>query len=407
MMELGLDTPRVYLPLLPPTRYKGAKGGRGSGKSHFFAEMLIELSVMCKVDAVCLREHQKSLEFSVKKLLEAKIQAMGVGSYFEVQDKRILSKHGGVIIFQGMQNHTADSIKSLEGFDIAWFEEAQTASQKSLDLLRPTMRKDGAEMWFSWNPKFATDPIDVLLCGTDPPPGSVVVTANIVDNPFPVGSLRVEMEYDKRRDPDKYAHVWMGKYVQAGEARVFRNWRIEEFERPAGTVHRLGADWGFSVDPSVLIRCDIEANRLYIDYEAYMVGCEIVNLPDLFMTVPEAEKWFMTADSARPETISHMKKHGFPKITAAIKGPKSIEEGVEFMKSFDIIVHPRCVHTIDELTLYKFKTDPLTDKILPVLEDKKNHVIDAIRYGLEGARRAGKAVPAHDYESSSARGAMI
>ena len=170
-MELNLQTPRVFVPLLAPGRYKGAKGGRGSGKSHFYAEMMIELSVMGKVDAVCLREHQKSLEFSVKKLLEAKIQAMGVGSYFEVQDKRILSKNGGVIIFQGMQNHTADSIKSLEGFDIAWFEEAQTASQKSLDLLRPTMRKEGAEMWFSWNPKFATDPIDVLLCGAEPPPG--------------------------------------------------------------------------------------------------------------------------------------------------------------------------------------------------------------------------------------------
>lgn len=122
-----------------------------------------------------------------------------------------------------------------------------------------------------------------------------------------------------------------------------------------------------------------------------MVGCEIVNLPELFMSVPEAEKWPIVADSARPETISHMQKHGFPKILPAIKGAKSLEEGVEFLKSFDIIVHPRCVHLIDELTMYRYKTDPLDDsKVLPILEDKDNHVIDALRYACEGARRARK-----------------
>jgi phage terminase large subunit len=124
------------------------------------------------------------------------------------------------------------------------------------------------------------------------------------------------------------------------------------------------------------------------------VGCEIVNLPELFMSVPEAEKWPMTADSARPETISHMRRNGFPKINAAIKGAKSLDEGVQFLQSFDIVVHPRCVHLIDELTLYSYKTDPLTNAVIPVLEDKNNHVIDALRYACEGARRAGRAQPA-------------
>ena len=156
-------------------------------------------------------------------------------------------------------------------------------------------------------------------------------------------------------------------------------------------MHRLGADWGFSTDPSTLVRCDIDANRLYVDYEAYQVGCEIVNLPELFMSVPESEKWPITADSARPETISHMQKNGFPKIRAAIKGAKSLEEGVEFLKSFDIVVHPRCQHVIDELSLYSYKTDPLDEsKVLPILADKDNHLIDALRYACEGARRALK-----------------
>jgi len=141
--QLVIDTPEVFEPLLVPSRYKGIYGGRGSGKSHFFAEALVELCIQKKTDAVCLREVQRSLKFSVKKLLENKIQAMNAGAYFEVQNEQIKSKHGGIIIFQGMQDHTSDSIKSLEGFQIAWFEEAQSASQRSLDLLRPTIRAPG------------------------------------------------------------------------------------------------------------------------------------------------------------------------------------------------------------------------------------------------------------------------
>lgn len=393
--SLDIPTARVFVPLIAPARYKGAHGGRGSGKSHFFAEQWLDRNIAEKIDTVCLREIQRSLDFSVKKLLELKIAGFNVGDYFEIQDKKITSRNGGLTIFQGMQNHTADSIKSLEDFDLAWFEEAQKASQNSLDILRPTLRKKGSELWFSWNPANATDPIDKLLRG-DPPEGAVVVRANYRDNPFLPEELKKEVEHDIKRDPDKFAWVWLGEYQKNSESRVFRNWTVEEFERPAGTIHRLGADWGFSIDPSVLIRCDIEGNRLYVDYEAYRIGCEIPNLPELFMNIPEAEKWPIRADSARPETISYMQKHGFPKMAAAIKGANSVKEGVEFLQSFDIVVHPRCTHTIDELTMYSYKTDPNTNEILPILEDKNNHVIDALRYACEGARRATKPKPKTD-----------
>lgn len=349
---------------------------------------------MEKTHAVCVREVQQSLAQSVKKLLEGKIDSMGVGHLFTIQYDKIVSENGSLIIFQGMSNTTAESIKSLEGYDIAYVEEAQSLSQRSLDLLRPTIRKPGSELWFSWNPRFQSDPVEILLRGDTLPTDAVVVESNYKDNPWLPDVLKDEIAYDQRRDVDKFRHVWLGAYEEHSNSRVFKNWTIEEFERPAGTIHRLGADWGFSVDPSVLIRCDIEANRLYVDYEAYMVGCEIVNLPDLFRTVPESEKWFMTADSARPETISHMRNNGFPKITSAIKGPKSIEEGVEFLKSFDIVVHPRCTHLIDELTLYSYKLDPMTGQVLPVLSDKHNHVIDSLRYACEGARRVSKTKPA-------------
>ena len=393
---LQLKTPEWSVPLLRASRYKGAWGGRGSGKSHMFAELMIEAHIMNqKRRSVCVREIQKSLNQSVKRLLETKIEAMNAGAYFEVQDAVIKSrKADGAIIFQGMQNHTADSIKSLEGYDCAWVEEAQSLSQTSLDLLRPTIRKPESELCFTWNPRQESDPVDFLLRGPTPPKDATVIKVNFSDNPWFPQVLRDEMEYDKRRDPDKYQHVWQGNYLTNSGARVFKRWQIDEFEAPPDAIHRLGADWGFAIDPTVLVRCHIIGRTLYIDHEVYMVGCEIVNTPELFMQVPEAEKWPIVADSARPETISHMRKNGFPKIMTAVKGPKSVEEGIEFLKNYDIVVHPRCMHTIDELSLYSYKQDPLTGRILPILEDKKNHVIDALRYACEGIRRAVKIQPA-------------
>lgn len=407
MTSLVLETAAVFEPLLHPSRYKGIHGGRGKGASHFFADLWLDENVRMSLDFVCLREILKSLEFSVKKLLEQKIQTNNAGAYFDVQDKRIFSKRGGVTIFQGMQNHTAESIKSLEDFDRSWFAEAQNASQFSLDILRPTIRKTGSEMWFDWNPNDPTDPIDFLLRGEVKPPDSVVVEANYTHNSRLPQVLRDELEYDRNRDPDKFAWIWMGKYRGQSEARIFKNWKVEEFERPGGTIHRLGADWGYAIDPTVLIRCDIEGNRLYVDHEAYMIGCEIVNTPDLFDRVPESRKWFITADSARPETISYMQKHGYPKMNYATKGKGSIEEGIAFLQNFDIIVHPRCTHTIDELSTYSYKRDKLTEKILPIIEDKNNHVIDALRYACEGARKSGKIKPrAQDDDSAHAGGWM-
>ena len=390
MSTLEIKTPRWALPLLKPSRYKGAWGGRGSGKSHFFAELLIEEHI-CNPNqsSVCVREIQKSLSQSVKKLLEVKIEELGVGQYFDVQDSQIKSRRGnGLVIFQGMQNHTADSIKSLEGYDRAWVEEAQSLSQNSLDKLRPTIRKPESELWFSWNPNLHTDPVDQLLRGDVPPSDAIVAKVNWSENPWFPAVLKDEMEYDKRRDPDKYLHIWQGEYQRNSESRVFRNWRIEEFDAKVDDTLRFGADWGFASDPTVLIRCFIRGRTLYVDYEAYMVGCEINNIPDLFMTVPESERYPITADSARPETISYVKKHGFPRIMSAVKGPKSLEDGVEWLKSFDVVVHPRCKHTIDELSLYSYKVDKMTEQVLPVLQDKENHVIDALRYACEGVRRA-------------------
>lgn len=392
MSILQIPTARVFAPLLSPARYKGAHGGRGSGKSHFFAELLVEDCVANPgLRAACVREVQKSLKNSVKLLVEDKIRGMGLAG-FEVLEAEIKTPGGGVIIFQGMQNHTADSIKSLEGFDRCWAEEAQTLSLRSLEMLRPTFRKAGSEMWFSWNPNKPTDPVDALLRGDMPPADSVVVEANWSDNPWLPDELRADLEDDRRRDPDKFAHVWGGAYALNAQARVFRNWKVEAFDTPADAVHRFGADWGFAIDPSVLIRCHVEGRTLFVDQEAWQVGCEIDKTPALFEQVDGSRKWLIRADSARPETVSYMQRQGF-KIVGALKGPGSLEDGVEFLRSFDIVVHPRCENVAKELALYSYKIDPHTEEILPLLEDKNNHTIDALRYALEELRRSGYKPP--------------
>lgn len=391
-MTLEIETARAAVPLLEDARYKGIHGGRGSGKSHFFADLLVEEHVANPNQlTVCIREYQRTLTQSVKRLIENKIEKSGVGNLFEIQERQIKSKHGsGVIIFEGMQNYNADSIKSLEGFDRAWFAEAQRASQKSLDYLRPTIRKENSQIWFDWNPDEPTDPIDMFLRGGNAPKDSIVVEMNYLDNPWFPEVLRAEMEYDKRTDPDKYAHIWLGKYNTNSDKRVFKNWKIEDFETPGDAQFWLGADWGFAQDPTTLVRCFISGKKLFIDHEAYEIGCEINDTPSLFMTVPEAEKWPLVADCSRPETISYMKKNGFPKIFPTVKGKGSVEDGVEFLRSYEIIVHSRCRHVIDELTLYSYKIDGLTGRVLNTLEDKHNHCIDSLRYALEATRRAVK-----------------
>lgn len=391
--ELVIQTPRWMLPLLDDDiRYLGAHGGRGSGKSHAVAEWVIEQHVMQKTDTVCIREVQSSIRFSVKKLLENKIAKLGVAHLFSVGEKIIKAPHGGVIIFSGMQSHTAESIKSLEDFDIAWFEEAQTCSQRSLDMLRPTLRKPSSKLIFTWNPRNATDPVDALLRGTVPPPRSRVVEANFRDNPWLPSEMQEEASYDRARDPEKFAHIWLGGYQRNSEARVFRNWTIDEdLEAPSGATFRYGLDFGFATDPSAGLRCWIEGRDLCVDYEAYGLHVEIDELPEFLLAIPDAERWPMVADSSRPETISYLRKKGYPKITGAVKGSGSVDEGVEFLKSYNIRVHPRCTHLIDELTLYSYKVDKVTEKVLPILTDLNNHLIDALRYALEGVRRINSA----------------
>jgi phage terminase large subunit len=367
-------------------RYFAIHGGRGSGKTRTVATvLLLRASERC-LRVLCARQIQKSIKDSVKRVLDDEIERLGLGWFYTSTETEIRGANGSLFIFAGLQSNI-DSIKSMEGVDICWVDEAQSVKKEALEILVPTIRKPGSQFYFTWNPKSPKDPVDAKFCGADPPPGSVVLKVNYVDNPWFPEVLRVEMEYDRGRDPTKYNHIWLGNYLVLTEALIFKNWKIEDFEAPATAIHRLGADWGYAVDPSVLIRGHQVGRSLFVDYEAWQIGCEIEDLPSLFLSVPASEKWPIVADSSRPETISHVRRHGFPKLMPAVKGPGSIEDGIEFLKGFDIIVHPRCTHVIDELSTYSWKIDPKTGEILPKPADENNHTMDSLRYMCEGARR--------------------
>jgi phage terminase large subunit len=281
-----------------------------------------------------------------------------------------------------MQDHTAESIKSLEGFKIAWVEEAQSLSYKSLKLLRPTMRMQGSEIWFSWNPDLKTDAVEKFFSNmTD---DMVLVHVNSEDNPFLPDTLKNERESDRiRMSPEDYQHVWDGGYNSKSDALVFKNkYDVDYFEPKEDWTRLQGLDWGFSQDPTTANVVFVENNNLYIRYEANKVGLELDDTANFILKkIPDFHLYVTRADNARPESISFVKRKGLPKL---IGEPKlKIEDGVEFMKSFDkIIIHPDCKETIKEFGLYSYKVDKRSGDILPSIDDKNNHHIDDIRYAL-------------------------
>ena len=382
---MRIETPRWALPLLAPARYKGAWGGRASGKSHVFAENLVEAMVMdADLRAVCIREVQKSLKFSAKQLIEDKIKSLGASDLFEVQATEIKRKGGsGICIFQGMQDHTADSIKSLEGFRVAWVEEAQSLSAKSLRLLRPTMRAPGAELWFSWNPDQPDDPVDKFL-RSSPPDGAIVVRANAEDNPWLPPEMRAEMEHDRRGDPETFAHVWQGEYATRSDAQVFAaRYRIEDFEPgPDWDGPYYGADFGFAQDPTWLVKCWLHGGEVCVEKESGGVGLDVDRTGERWAAdIPEAQRATIRADSARPETISYLTRHGWPGVTGVEKWKGSVEDGVEWMRARRLVIHPRCKRAAREARLYRYKTNKAGD-VLAQIEDAENHAMDAIRYAF-------------------------
>lgn len=316
-----------------------------------------------------------------------------MGRRFDVQRDTIRSAVGSEFIFKGLHRNVQE-IKSLEGIDIAWCAEAQATTAESWQVLDPTIRKPGSEIWIDLNPDQESDATYQMFI-KNPPPDAVVVKVGWQDNPWWPEVLEKQRQHafnqaNESGDWDAYNWIWEGHCRQVSDAIIFRRRVVvETFDTPVDARFYHGTDWGFANDPTALLRCYIIDNDLYVDREVYGHGVEIDETPALFDTIETARSWPIMADAARPETISYMRRQGF-NISAAEKWPGSVEDGVAHLKGFNKIhVHAtNCPRLIEEAKLYSYKVDRITGEILPVIIDKHNHGWDALRYALAKFIRA-------------------
>ena len=387
MSGLTLRTiPKIRELIQSRERYKVAYGGRGSGKSYGVAQFMIAAGLTETTRILCTKETQNSLADSALAIMKRVIMENDLVDHFQTTKTGLYCTTSGTeYVFRGLQR--PERIKSLEGIKYCWVEEATKVPREAWDILIPTIRADDSEIWVTFNPDMADDPTYQMFVAS-PRDDARVVKINYDDNRYLTDALRHEMEWARRYDNDKYLHVWEGELRNISDAQVFAHkWRTANFDTPEDATFYYGADWGFSQDPTVLVRCYIHDDRLFVDHEAFGVGVDIDDTPGMFGAVPGARDWMITADSARPETISYMRKAGY-KMRGAKKGPGSVEDGVQFIRGFkEIIIHERCKHSADEFKLYSYKRDRLTGDLLPTLDDKHNHCIDALRYALEAVMR--------------------
>jgi phage terminase large subunit len=394
-----IQFPAKFEPLFKPKRYKVFWGGRGGAKSWNVARWLLLDGATRKLRTLCAREIQNSIKESVHKLLSEQIALMGLESYYQILENEIRGRNGSEFIFYGVRTNPT-KIKSTEGLDRCWIEEAETISERSWELIIPTVRKPGSEIIVTFNPNEDTDPTYRRFI-LQPPDAddAVVVKVGWEDNPWFPEELRKEKDYLYRVDPEAAAHVWGGECRKVSNAQILRGkYKVEAFT-PDRSIESgwhgpyFGADWGFAEDPTVLIKCWINGQTLYIEHEAYGVAVENDKIAELFRTVPESDSHIIRADNSRPETIHHVHKKGGLNIHPAYKWPGSVEDGIQYLRSFEqIVIHPDCKQTIQEARLWRYKTDQLTGDVLPIVVDAHNHCWDAVRYALEPIiQRAGEA----------------
>ena len=383
LIEEALLLPKIFKPLFTPSRYKIYYGGRGGGKSWNFAISLLSIGSKKPMRILCTREIQGSIKQSVHKLLHQCINRMGLDKFYRVTRDGIYGVNGTEFLFLGLK-HDPNQIKSLEGIDICWLEEAQKITFESYELLIPTIRKKDSEIWISFNPVLDTDPTYQQFVLNNTRDNCQIVKVNYYDNPYFTEELKNELEYMKVNDYDEYVHVWEGGCRTSTDAQIFRHkFTVMDFDPPSESVFYYGLDWGFSQDPTVILRCFIYDNCLYIDYEAGGRQVELDNTHKLIDEIPMAKQHIIRADSARPESISFVKRQGY-RIESVHKWSGSIEDGIEFIRSFRMVyIHSRCLNTAEEFVKYSYKVDRLTEDILPTIVDANNHYIDALRYALQ------------------------
>lgn len=396
MSQVKIQLPDYAKLLLNNKRYKVLYGGRGSSKSYTIARLLLILGVQKKIRVLCAREFQNSIAESVHFLLKQEIATLGFSDHYTVTSNSISGTNGTEFIFKGVR-HNIDSIKSMAGITHLWLEEAHTISRASWDILIPTIREPKSEIWISFNPDKEDDPVYEMFVEKEGQPknrvDAVILNINWQDNPWFPEVLRVEKDKLFEVNPDLADHVWNGKCRTHSDAQIFKHkWVVREFEKQdhyEGPY--FGADWGFSVDPSTLVKIyiDLRNREILIRHAKFGHHIDIDKLPAMFDQVSEARFTVIRADSARPETISYMSQRGF-NIIGAEKWKGSVEDGVEWLKSFQrIVIHPECTEMITEAKNYSYKVDRLTNDVRSDIVDAYNHGWDACRYALEPMIKSG------------------
>lgn len=391
--------PKKFVPIVTTkARRKVAKGGRGSGKSRSFAKLAVVRASRERLRILCCRELQSSIKESVHKLLCDTIHELGLDRFFRITDTSIKSWTGSEFIFKGLRNNY-NEIKSLEGIDIAWLEEGEGVSQQSLDVLIPTIRKEGSEIWVSYNPETKDSPCDKTFI-TFAHPDSVIIDLNWRDNYWFPDVLKHEKDLCKIVDFEKYLWVWEGQYKKYAQDVIFRD-KVQvdcDFITPEDIKKfYYGLDFGFSVDPLSAHRMwekqDGDFTDLYIDYEVYGLGIELDQMHEkLINGLPLLLRNRIMADSARPDTISFLRRSFskgsklYPGINCvgAEKKKGSLEDGIDFLRSYrNIYIHRRCPGAKDDYQNYRWARDAKTQEILNEPVDKANHTPDDNRYALE------------------------
>ena len=414
MSKTQIELPPKLIPLFSEQglRYRTSKGGRGSGKTRTFALMTAIRGYMAAEQGqsgviLSAREHLNSLaDSSMEEIKQAIRSVPFLDNYYEMGENYIRTKNRLVsYVFAGLR-HNLDSIKSKARILIAWIDEAETVSEVAWQKLLPTVREDDSEVWITYNPERRDSPTNKRFGNPeiiDDETGRVIgrcVIMNYTDNPWFPHVLELERRQDKKNlSPEKYEWIWEGAYLEMSEAVVFKGkFEVKEFEPD---LHRWngpyqGLDFGFANDPTAGVQCFINANTLYIYRDFSKVELELDDTARYALHhIPDFDKYPIIADNARPESISHLKRKGLPRIEACKKGKGSVEDGVAYIQSFDkVIIHPSCTATIQEFKTYSYKTDKLTGEVLPILLDENNHVIDGLRYALERARRGASMLDA-------------
>lgn len=367
--------------------YRAAYGGRGSGKSYSFAKMAAIWGMMHPMRVLCAREFQVSIAESFHAELKAAIASEPwMARCYDVGTNYLRGHNGTEFLFRGLR-HNIQSVKSLANIDLTIVEEAEDVPEESwLGLEATVFRQPQSELWAIWNPRLDGSPVDKRF-RKSPPDSSAVVQLNWQDNPFfPKGLKALRRREQRRLDPATYAHIWEGAYLVNSDAQVFANkYRVGEFE-PAEDWHGpyQGGDFGFSQDPTAVVRCWVKDATLFVEHEAGKTGLELDHTAEFCrLAIPEFERYVTRWDSARPESVSYLKRHGLPRSESVAKWQGSVEDGIKFLRSFDeIVVHPRCSDTLNEFRLYSYKVDKLSGDVLPKLIDANNHYCDAIRYAV-------------------------